>query len=128
MRFASALIAFAVSALPYTYAVYDPAQARVSLTLAQAAYCGKDAYLTHTFSGVVEGFEVTYVIYDPDHDTHGFVGYLPSDRSIYMSVRGTETYKNWWTDLDATKTDYNDDHCLKCEVHTGFYKAEQHII
>ena len=36
--------------------------------------------------------------------------------------------KNWWTNLDATKSNYNDKNCDKCEVHTGFWKAEQQII
>ena len=96
--------------------------------LSQAAYCGKDEYMSHKFSGVLEGFICTYAIYDPDHDTQGFVGYFPSDNSIYVVLRGTTSITNWESDLNATKSDYNDDHCKDCYVHSGFFNAEQHVI
>ena len=84
--------------------------------------------MTHNFVGPLEGFKVTYVIYDPDHDTQGFVGYLPSDSSIYVVYRGSSSFDNWLSDLDATKRAYGHASCTNCEVHTGFYLAEQHVL
>ena len=57
------------SVLPFAMAVYDPAQTQISLKLSNLAYCGKDAYTTLAFLGVLEGFQVSYVIYDARHDT-----------------------------------------------------------
>jgi hypothetical protein len=59
-----------------------------------------------TFGDPVSGFLVTSIIYNKVDDTNGYIGYLPSDNSIYVSFRGSESIHNWLTDLDATKTDY----------------------
>ena len=61
-------------------------------------------------------------------DTSGFVGYLPSEHAIYVVFRGTESFNNWITNLDAIHTDYIDDGCKDCTVHKGFYSAEQSVI
>jgi hypothetical protein len=84
--------------------------------------------MSHVFNGVLDGFTESYIIYCPEHDTHGFVGYLPSDQSIYVVLRGTTTIKNWESDLLSTKKPYPDPNCAECEVHTGFYKKKKNII
>ena len=58
----------------------------------------------------------------------GFVGYLPSDKSIYVVFRGSSSIRNWITNLDAYKTSYTSYPACKCEVHKGFYGAEQIVI
>jgi predicted lipase len=58
----------------------------------------------------------------------GFVGYLPSDKSIYVVFRGSSSIRNWITNLDAYKTPYTSYPACKCEVHKGFYSAEQIVI
>ena len=68
------------------------------------------------------------MIYDPKHDTQGFVGYLPSDNSIYVAIRGSVDTKNWESDFNATKENYNDAACPDCEVHRGFFNAQQNVI
>ena len=83
--------------------------------------------MTHQFDGATEGFKVTRVIYDADHDTQGFIGYLPSDSSIYVVYRGTASFSNWLTDLDSTKSDFPNPNCIQCTVHTGFWKAQQDV-
>lgn len=70
----------------------------------------------------------TYVVYDAAHDTQGFVGYLPLDKSIYIVFRGSQSWDNWMTNLDTLMTKYNDPNCAKCEVHAGFFKAEQTVL
>lgn len=40
--------------------------------------------------------------------------------------RGSTSISDWANNLDAILTDYN--RCSKCEVHKGFYKAEQAVI
>ena len=58
----------------------------------------------------------------------GYVGYLPSDKSIYIVFRGSQSTRNWITNLDAVKTTYTSYPDCKCEVHKGFYDAEQNVI
>lgn len=109
-------------------------QVNVSLTepalwLCAATQCSKDDYMTRTFIGPTTGFVTTSVIYDSRSDTTGFIGYLPSDRTIFVVFRGTSSAKNTMTDLDAFKTSYDDSYPeCGCEVHEGFYKAEQRVI
>ena len=112
MRFS--YLNFAGAILPFAMAAYDPNQAQISLMLSQVAYCGRDQYMTHNFTGVCKGFKVTYVIYAEKQEIEGFVGYLPSDKSIYVVLRGTSNIKNWETDLHATKEDYDDPACPDC--------------
>lgn len=58
-----------------------------------------------------------------DYLLSGYVGYLPSDKSINVVFRGSSSIQNWITDLSTTKTAYNGYCCGKsCQVHKGFYK------
>ena len=121
--------------------------------LSAAAYCGSSSYRSHVFKGPTAGFVVTSIIEDISTDTEGksskdttisylsvgnmlcclffpvgFVGYLPSDKSIYVVFRGSSSIRNWITNLDAYKTPYTSYPACKCEVHKGFYSAEQIVI
>jgi hypothetical protein len=64
---------------------YTDAQAQISLQLSQYAYCGVDAYLTMPFEYAAEGFVATKVLHNSIYDVQGYVGYLPSDKSIYVA-------------------------------------------
>eukprot|EP01035_Chromulina_nebulosa_P017269 gene17269-22803_t len=107
---------------------FDIKQANISLWLSTAAYCGKDNIESHEFKGPTEGFVVTDVISNIKTDTQGYIGYLPSDKSIYVVFRGSESTRNWITNLDAYKTNYTSFPSCNCEVHKGFYDAEQSVI
>lgn len=111
-----------------TMTAYNTDQGMKSVWLSAAASCGHDNYMTHVFKGPTTGFVVTKVIYNSKDDTQGYVGYLPSDKSIYVVFRGSESTKNWITNLDAFKTTYTSFPECGCEVHKGFYKAEQSVI
>jgi hypothetical protein len=104
-------------------AVWNYSEALVSHELSLTSYCGMAEYQTHNFSGAAEGFVVTKVIYDKSNDIEGYVGYLPSNQSIYVVFRGTESLDNWLVDFDAFKTKYEEWPECDCEVHAGFYKA-----
>ena len=71
---------------------------------------------------------MTDIIYDVVDDTNGYMGYLPSDNSIYVAFRGSESILNWITDLSTTKTTYTTFPECNCEVHKGFYDAEQRAL
>lgn len=78
---------------------------------------------SHTFKGPTSGFVVTYT-FDDLKDTQGYVGYLPSDSSIYVVFRGSSSIQNWITNLEVTKTAYKGSCCGKsCQIHRGFYEA-----
>ena len=70
---------------------YSSSEAKISVVLSGDAYCGKDAYLKKKWTGTTKGFVATKVIYDKGNDTQGYVGYLPSNKSIYVAFRGSHT-------------------------------------
>lgn len=55
-----------------------------------------------------------------------YIGYTPSQSTIYVAFRGSESIQNWLDNLDAVLTSYP--LCSGCEVHKGFYSAEQSSI
>ena len=60
------------------------------------------------------------MIYNPLKDTEGYVGYLPSDESIYVVFRGSSSILNWVTNLNTDKADYVIWPECNCQVHDGF--------
>ena len=81
--------------------------------------------MTHTYEQFAEGFVPTAVLYDEPSDSQGYVGYMPSNNSIYVVFRGSESVANWLTDFDATQTYYETWPECNCKVHNGFYRAVQ---
>ena len=102
---------------------YTKAEALISRQLSADAYCGKDATLTHVYEGSAAGFVATKVLYDSATDTQGFVGYLPSDNSIYVVFRGSSSIANWITNFQTTQSTYTKWPTCNCKVHDGFQKA-----
>ena len=51
---------------------------------------------------------------------------MPSQSAIYVIFRGSTSIQDWVNNLDAVLTDYP--RCSGCEVHKGFYKAQQGVI
>jgi hypothetical protein len=107
---------------------FDRNQADISVWLSAAASCGVENIKSHTFKGPTTGFVVTYTINDLLTDTVGYIGYLPSDQSIYVVYRGTDSGRDWITDIDAHKSVYTSFSECNCHVHQGFYRAEQRAI
>ena len=102
-------------------------QALISVDLSQVAYCGHELYPSHTFTGPTEGFILTKVIYDPTYDVNGYIGYLPSDNSIYVTFRGTDSELNTFIDSLAEKATYRMWPECNCSVHTGFQMAAEMV-
>ena len=118
--FRSALALLAVLS-PSVHASYDWAFGNSSVWLASTAYCSPDSYLTRTYKGYAAGFVPTYHIEVLKDATQGFIGYMPSQSTIYVSFRGSEQIQNWIDNLNAILTSYP--LCSGCEVHQGFYNA-----
>jgi hypothetical protein len=116
----------ATSAISLGSAAFDWTYANYSLWHSENAYCSPSTYLTRTNKGVLSGFVGTYHINDPSHDTEGYIGYNSAQSTIYVSFRGSETIQNWIDNLDVILTNYP--LCASCEVHKGFYDAEQDSI
>ena len=51
---------------------------------------------------------------------------MPSQSSIYVVFRGSTSIEDWANNLDAILTTYPK--CSGCEVHKGFYAAQQSVI
>jgi hypothetical protein len=98
------------------------------MQLSSLAYCGKDAFMTHNYHGVLSGFVPTYVIWSGKVDaTVGLVGYLPSDKSIYITFQGSSNIPNWFTNLSTIRTNWTTFPECNCGVHLGFFSATQAV-
>lgn len=106
---------------------YDLHQANISVYLSGAAYCGKDKYKTMTLSGPAIGFIYENTLYDPKTDLQGYIGYLPSKKSIYVSIRGSSSAMNWLDDAEVKLVNYTSFPYCNCKVHYGFYRSIQEI-
>jgi len=105
---------------------YDWVNGNLTLYHSESAYCSPDSYLTRSFKEPLDGFVTTYAIQDSTHDTHGYIGYQTNEEAITVVYRGSESVDNWLSDLDAILTTYP--LCDGCEVHKGFYTAEQAVL
>lgn len=106
---------------------YDPQQANISVWLSAAAFCSLNELTTKTFVGPLKGFIVNQTINDDFTDLNGFLGHLPSDKSIYVAFRGSTSFRDWVVNLDTFKTDYKLFPECECEVHKGFYEAIERV-
>ena len=79
--------------------------------------------MEHDYKGPATGFVATKALYHFLDDTEGFVGYLPSDNSIYVVFRGSLSLSNFITDLNLDKVKYKTRPDCDCQVHEGFYNA-----
>lgn len=107
---------------------FDREEAMRCVGLSAAAYCDKNTLKTRIFNDLSKGFTVTYIISDPDTNTQGYIGYLPSVRSIYVVFRGSTNIENWVIYLSIDKVPYKASPPCHCHVHKGFYTAEQSVI
>lgn len=95
---------FAAVVATVANASYSQSEALISRQLSADTYCSD--YLTHRYEGTATGFIASKVLYDKTTDTNGFVGYLPSNNSIYVVFRGSISIVNWISDFDATAAAY----------------------
>lgn len=100
---------------------YDSTEADVCLYLSSAAFCDPAQYESHVFTGIASGFNTTLTIHETKYDTYGYVGYLPSRKTIYVTYRGSEGWQNWMANIETTMTHF--EFCADCKVHKGFYTS-----
>lgn len=101
----------------------DVAMSNTSLWLSSSVYCDPNTYISRIYNGYSRGFVPTHHISVPDDTTEGVVGYMTTQRLIYVAFRGSETLENWKDDLNVLFEEY--DACTACQVHAGFYSAQQ---
>lgn len=91
--------------------------------LSGAAYCGKDKYTTMKLSGPVTDFVYKTTLYDIKTDLQGFIGMVPSTKSIHVVLRGSSSILNWLNDFEVRQVKYETFPECNCKVHNGFYKS-----
>lgn len=104
---------------------FDIMEATQHLSLSATAYCVSETLQSHNFHGPISDFILTSTYHEDDIE--GFVGYLPSDTSIYVVFRGSSTIASWIVDVQVTLTNYEENCCdsNSCQVHSGIYEAAQ---
>lgn len=95
--------------------------------LSGAAYCSKEKYKTMKLSGPVNDFIYKETIYDVKTDLQGYLGILPSTKSIYIALRGSSSLLNWIDDFEIKKVKYTTYPKCNCYVHKGFYNSALNI-
>lgn len=106
--------------------VYDWQFGELALWHSESTYCDPPNYLTRTYKGILAGFVPVYRIYEKSHGTEGYIGYTTSQNTIYVAFRGSAELQNWLDNIDVILTNYP--LCSGCEVHRGFYSAQQDSI
>jgi len=103
-------------------------QANITTWLSAAAYCDKNNYATMKLYGPASGFVVKDVVSNIKSDIQGYIGILPSTKTIYITFRGSSSIRNWIEDVEIKKVDYTTFPTCNCKVHKGFYHSTLGII
>ena len=103
--------------------LYNSTQLATGVWLSGAAYCGKENYNTMKLDGPAKGFVYKDTLYDVKTDLQGYIGILPSTKSIYVVLRGSSSLMNWLADFEVRLVPYTTFPECDCEVHNGFYKS-----
>ena len=103
--------------------MYNSTQLTTGVWLSGAAYCGKEIYNTMKLDGPAKGFIYKDTLYDVKTDLQGYIGILPSTKSIYVVLRGSSSLMNWLADLEVKLVPYTTFPECDCSVHNGFYKS-----
>jgi hypothetical protein len=101
----------------------DYTQLTTSVWLSGAAYCGKEQYASMKVGGPATGFIYKDTLYDSKTDLQGYIGILPSTRSIYVVIRGSSSIMNWLDDFEVRRVTYTTYPECECTVHNGFYRS-----
>jgi hypothetical protein len=107
---------------------YDSTQLNTCVWLSGAAYCGKDKYKTMILNGPASGFTYKETIYDVKTDLEGYIGILPTTKSIYVVIRGSSSTINWLDDFEVKLVSYNTFPECNCKVHYGFYNSALGVV
>ena len=106
---------------------YSLVDANISVWLSGAAYCNKEKYGTMKLSGPASRFIVTKTLYDTSSDLQGYMGVLPSQKTIYIVFRGSASVLNWIDDIKIKRIPYTSYPRCNCSVHDGFYTTTQRL-
>ena len=101
--------------------LYD--ELNTAVWLSGAAYCGKDNYKTMVLSGPAKGFVYKATLYDIKSDLQGYIGILPTTKTIYIVIRGSSSTMNWLDDFQVKQVSYTTYPECNCNVHNGFYHS-----
>ena len=107
---------------------YDYVQLNTGVWLSGAAYCGKDKYKTMILGGPASGFTYKETLYDIKTDLQGYIGILPTTKSIYVVIRGSSSVMNWLDDFEVRLVPYETFPECNCNVHNGFYRSALGVV
>eukprot|EP01039_Chlorochromonas_danica_P005439 gene5439-5987_t len=104
---------------------FDWTLGNTSVRLSAVTYCPVESYLNRSYQGYLHDFQPVYPIFSKAFDVQGLIGFIPSQKMIYIAFRGTTSLIDWLNDFDTILVPYPP--CQGCEVHQGFYLAEQDV-
>jgi hypothetical protein len=125
MKFINFLMFFSFLSKVFSY---DSSQLNTCVWLSGAAYCGRDKYKTMILGGPASGFTYKETLYDVKTDLQGYIGILPTTKSIYVVIRGSSSVMNWLDDFEVRLVPYETFPECDCNVHNGFYKSALGVV
>lgn len=94
------------------------------MKLSGLAYCNtKVDYQYLLFSNETDGFIVTKPLYWSEYDIAGFIGYLPTEESIYVVFKGSKSKLNFKLDMLDSLDPYHLWPDCNCRIHSGLQMA-----
>jgi hypothetical protein len=127
MKFINFFIFFSFLSKAFS-SVGDSNQLNTCVWLSGAAYCGKDKYQTMILGGPASGFTYKETLYDVKTDLQGYIGILPTTKSIYVIIRGSSSVMNWLDDFEVRLVPYDTFPECNCYVHYGFYRSALGVV
>lgn len=106
-----------------TVCSFTTLELQTGVWLCGAAYCKKQDYPTMKITGLGSGFIYNETLYNEKTDIQGYIGYLPSTKSIYTVIRGSSSTLNWLDDFEIRLVPYKTFQECNCHVHHGFYQT-----
>jgi len=103
---------------------YDAEKAKDFWYYEVASYCTPNNIQIWNVSTVAQIFpnvQDISILTESSGDNQAYTAYDSDNELIVLAVRGSANIENWFENLDAFKTTY--ENCDGCEVHEGFYNA-----
>lgn len=99
---------------------YTNEKGEIAWQLSTKMYCPMAEFGNMPWAGLVEDFKYTKTIWWERYDVTGLVGYMPSQKTIYVVFRGTDSKPNEEMDFEEALVPYDDTwpEC-NCRVHDG---------
>jgi len=98
---------------------FDETIANRSIILSAKSYCDYEQYENQTYVDIAPDFKFFSKFSDVRTDMQGFIGHVPGEEQIWVVYRGSQTFINYWDDVQVKTVNASIADCQSCMVHHG---------